>query len=169
MPKVEALKPPDAISRRQQDNVLAWFHEVLADCAYALGDYATAERLITRAMEARQRMASKDPGDKREEMAAQALGAAVMARANQADKARGFAARSLEFERALSARNVDDPSQRFELAMALYGAAVAGAGDPAPMLTEASGIVDKLPPEMRSLHTVAAWRQRIAEEQKKRR
>jgi hypothetical protein len=84
-------------------------------------------------------------------------------------EARQRAEPALKFERELAGRNADDPSQRLDLALALFAASVAGVGERGPMLTEASALVDRLPPEMRRLSDVAVWRERIAEEQKKRR
>jgi len=88
---------------------------------------------------------------------------------NQPEAARTLIVPALKFQRDLAPRNVDDPNQRLDLSAALYVAALAGVGNPAAQLAEASALVDKLPTEMKGLKYVVDWTGRIADEQKNRR
>ncbi|MEO8304927.1 MAG: hypothetical protein ABI724_12475 [Betaproteobacteria bacterium] len=169
VPRLEALKPPDASARRELDFVLVWLHNDLAESAFALGDYSEAAREAILAVEIRGRMIGKDLGQQRDEAFEQAVAAVTLARANRQADAQKLAAQALKFERGLGTRNRGDPSQRFELAVALYAAAMAGPGNPAALLSESNALMDKLPAEMLTLSNVAAWRNRVAEDQKKRR
>jgi hypothetical protein len=139
----------------------------MAQSAYALKDYATAERLTTQLLEVRKREPNRTLGARREAAFERAFAALVLARLERQSDAQQLIAPVLKFEREISPRNFDDPSQRLELATALYVASVAGLGDPAAQLTEAAAVVDRLPAEMRQLGSTSVVRNRIAEEQKR--
>jgi hypothetical protein len=138
----------------------------MARSAYALKDYATAERLTTQLLEVRKREPTRTLGAKREAAFERAFAALVLARLDRRADAQQLIAPVLKFERELSPRDLDDPSQRLELATALYVAAVAGLGNPGAQLTEAAALVDRLPVEMRQLSSTSRVRSHIAEEQK---
>ena len=95
--------------------------------------------------------------------------ALVLARLGRTEEAQKLAAAALKYERELAARNRDSAYQRFELAQALYVAAVAGLGDANAQLAEADAIMKRLPVEMQKLRNVAIWQERITEEQARRR
>jgi tetratricopeptide (TPR) repeat protein len=167
--RLEQIKPADEGQRRLKDIWLRVTRFTLAQSAYALGDYATAEREMMQVLEVRQHQPWPDLGDKREIAFEKAFAALVLARLDRQAEAQKMISPVLEFERALSPRNRDDPTQRYQLAVALYVASVAGVGNVTTQLAEAGALMDKLPPEMRSLHDLTVWRERVAEEQKKRR
>ena len=164
--KIEQLKPGDEQQARARDNYLRWANADMAQAAYRLGDYATAERHMTQVLEMRKRVPSRGAGDKRETAMEQAFMALLLSRLNRQAEAQKLLAPVLKYERDLSSVNRDDPSQRLELATALYVAAVAGLGEPATQINEAVTLIDHLPPEMRQLRSTSLLRDDIALEQK---
>ena len=168
-PKLEQLQPTDEVQRRTKNLMLRVTRWPLAQSAYALKDYATAEREMAQVLELRQRQPYPELGDRREIAYEQAFAALVLARLNRLAEAQQRIAPVLKFERELYARNRDNPAQRWELAVALYVASVAGLGDAGAQLAEANALMDKLPSEMRALRDVALWRERIVEERARRR
>jgi tetratricopeptide (TPR) repeat protein len=169
IPKLEQLQPVDEPQRQLRSNVLRGAHLAIAQSAYVLKDYPAAEREMTKVLELRKQVPNRTTSDKREAAGEQAFAALVFARANRQEDAQKLIAPVLKFERDLSPSNHDDPSQRFDLAVALYVAAVVGLGDSASQLSEANALIEKLPPEMRRLKDVAIWQDRIAEERSRRR
>jgi hypothetical protein len=167
-PKAERVKPADEGQRRIKNFVLRGEHLAMAQSAYMQKDYASADREMTQVAELRRQQPWPEVMDKRDIAFEQAFSALVLTRLNRREDAQKLIAPVLKFERELSPRNRDDPSQRYELAVALYVAAIAGLGDPPAQLTEASILMDKLPPEMRALRDVTLWRERIAEERSRR-
>jgi len=141
----------------------------MAWSAYALKDYATAEREMAQVLALRKQVPTRTTSDKRDAAMEQAFAALTLSRLNRQEDAQPLIAGALKFHRELSPQNHDDPFQRFELAVMLYVAAMAGVGDPAAQLAEANAIMEKLPPEMRRLKDVAIWQERIAEERPRRR
>jgi len=149
--------------------VLRGVHFSTATSAYALKDYATAEREMTQVLELRKQVPTRTTSDKREAAFEQMIAALTLARLNRQEDAQKLIAPALKYERELSPLNHDDPFQRLELAIALYVATISGIGDPASQLAEANALMEKFPPEMRRLKDVAIWQERIAEERSRRR
>ena len=168
-PKSAQMKPADEGQRRIRANVLRGLHLVMAQSAFVLKDYAGANREMTLVQELRRETALARISDKREIAFEQAFAALVLTRLNRLEDAQKMIAPVLKFERELSPHNRDDPTQRYELAVALYVAAAAGMGNASTQLGEASALMDKLPPEMRALKDVTIWRERIAEERSRQR
>jgi hypothetical protein len=169
VPKLEKLQAEGEAQRRFKHLLLRFAHFPIAQAAYALKDYAFAEREMTQVREMRREQPWHALADKREIAFEQAFAALVLARVGRQTDAQSLIGPVLKFERELAARNREDPSQRFELAVALYVASVTGVGDAQAQLTEASALMDKLPPEMRALRDNTIWRERIAEERARRR
>jgi len=169
VPKLEQLETGDDAQRRTMSNILRGIRAPMAQSAYELKDYATAHRQMTQINDDRRRMAWNEVLDKREIALEHAFTALTLVRLDRQADAQALVGPVLKFERELSPRNHDDPSQRAELAFALYVASAAGLGDATMQLAEASAIMNKLPPEMLQLRDIRLWRDRIADEQKKRR
>ena len=167
-PRLDALKPTQESSRQELAIVSIVLHTPMASAAYATGDFAAADREMAQVLAARKLRNLNDPGEVRSLNADQAFAALVKVRINQPEEARALIVPALAFQRDLAKRNVDDPSQRADLAAALFVAAVAGVGDRASQLAEAAALMDKLPPAMARLTYFATWRERIAEERKRR-
>ena len=169
LPKLEALKPQDAQQLETQVNVLRAAHSVIARSAYALKDYAAAERAMSKVLELHGKVPIVRTGDRRELEEERIFMALVLARLGRTEEAQKLAAAALKFERDLAVRNRDSAGQRLELAQALYVAAVAGLGDANAQLAEADAIMKKLPVEMQKLRNVAIWQERMTEERARRR
>lgn len=169
LPKFERLRPADARQREVQNNWLRFSHFGIANAAFELKDYGAAERALAAVLELRAKLPPEQIFDKRERESERVFMALVLARLGRTEEAQKMIASSLKFERELAARNIDSAGQRFELAQALYVAAVAGYGNPGAQLAEAAAILQKLPTEMQKLRSVMIWQQRINEEQSRRR
>jgi tetratricopeptide (TPR) repeat protein len=169
--KLEPLAPPGDAERFDKARWLSWAYFPLADSAYATGDFETAERAILRSLELRRTTPGLDGemGDRRDTANHQATAALVLARRNRHDEAVAHLTPALKFQRGLAARGRDDPSQRVDLANALFVAASIGVGDRSSQLAEASVLLDKLPPELKRATSVNVLRERIAEEAARRR
>jgi hypothetical protein len=168
-PKSDQMIPADEGQRRFKNGALRGLHIAIAQSAYMLKDYASADREMTLVQELRREQPWREMSDKREIAFEQAFAALVLTRLNRLEEAQKVIAPVLKFERELSPHNRDDPTQRYELAVALYVAAAAGLGNAPAQLSEASALMDKLPPEMRALKDVTIWRERIAEERSRQR
>jgi hypothetical protein len=169
LPRLEALKPQDVQQREGHNNTLRSVHERIAFSAYALKDYATAERAMRKVLELRAKVPTERTSDRRDLEEQRIFMALVLTRLGRTEEAQKLAAAALKFERELVARNRDSAYQRFELAQALYVAAIAGLGDANVQLAEADAIIKKLPAEMQKLRNVTVWQERITEEQARRR
>jgi hypothetical protein len=161
-PDLDRLKPsvPSA-STREYAFVRLILHHAMATSAYALGDFSAADREMALVLAARNEL--RDSDDIRGGVYERTFAALVKVRLDQPAEARALIEPALKFQRELAKRNVDDPSQRIDLAAALCVAAVAGVGDSAAQLAEAATLMDKLPPEMKRLSYVEIWRNRIAD------
>jgi tetratricopeptide (TPR) repeat protein len=168
-PRLEALKPQDLQQEEAHAGLLRGGFSVIARAAYALEDYATAERAMTKVLELHAKAPTERTSGRRRLEEDRIFMALVLARLGRAEGAQELAAAALRFERELAGRNRDSAGQRFELAQALYVAAVAGLGDANAQLAEADAIMKKLPAEMQRLRTVAIWQEGITEEQARRR
>jgi hypothetical protein len=71
----------------------------------------------------------------------------------------------VKLHRGLAARNHDDQWQRVELAAALYAQALSDKPHRVALLKESATLVARVPAEMRELHSVRLWRERIRKEQ----
>jgi hypothetical protein len=165
----DQLKADDERQRRQKDFYRRWINYEMAQAAFALKDYGAADSYMTQVLDVRKRVPAERQGEFRDTANEQAFAAVVLTRLNRQPEAQPLAISALKFHRDLSRRNHDDPSQRLDLAMALYAVSVAGVGDPAAQLSEAADLVDKLPPEMKQLRSTSLVRNYIADEQKSRR
>ena len=164
--KFDQLKPTDEQQQRNKYFYLRWAHNEMAQAAYQVKDYAAAESHMAQILDIRKKIPARRPGEKREAAIDEAFAALMLSRLNRQAEAQRLIAPALKFERELSPLNHDDPSQRLELAITLYVAAVAGLGDPAAQLTEAAALIDHLPQEMRQLRSTSLIRGDIALEQK---
>ncbi len=171
--KLEALEPPADAARQRYDRArfLSWTYARLADSAVATGDLDTAERAILRSLALRKATPGLDVemDERRETANEQALAALVLARRNRQDEAVALVSPALKLHRELAARGRDDPSQRLELANALFVAAAVGVGDRPAQLAEATTLLDKLPSELKRARAATLLRERIAEERSRRR
>ncbi|MEO5764442.1 MAG: hypothetical protein ABIR52_03960 [Casimicrobiaceae bacterium] len=167
LPQIEQLRSEDPEQARLKNIYLRFNLRAMAQSAYALRDYPTAERYMARILEIRKTDVPRELGEKREAAFEQAWAALVLTRLNRPADARPLIEPVLKMQRGLATHNLDDPSQRMELAMALHVAALAGIGDPVAQQAEAAALFDRLPPAMRSLRSVAVLGNDIAEDRKR--
>ena len=168
MPRLEQLRPEGQPDRLEVNTVERIALGAMAQAAYALQDYAAADRAMTQVLQLRSQIPTRTTGDRREAATEQTMAALVLARLDRPDDARKLLAPALQLQRELVARNHDDALQRAELATALYVSGVIGGSDARSSLAEAQALMDKLPPAMRALKDIATWRERIAAEKVRR-
>jgi len=166
--RIESFTPKDASQELWKNRFSAGTHLVLADALYNLKEYDASNREIRTAIEFRKKLPKRTLQDERDAGDELILAAMIAARLQQYAEAQQIIEPVLKFHRGLYARGHDDRSQHVQLAQALYASALAAPGQKAPQLTEAAAIIDRLAPVMRGLVSVSLWRNRIAEEQKKR-
>jgi tetratricopeptide (TPR) repeat protein len=165
--KVEPLEPPAGASERADWVLwLGFAYASLAESAHALGDLALAERAIERGQALRRSLTGMqlDWESRRFLMQGEAIRAMVLARGGKLAEAQAVIAPALEYQRAVAARPSVSAGQEFDHAVTLYAAALAGVGNRAALLSEASSRMDRLPAELRAARSTVAWRSRIAEE-----
>jgi len=168
-PQLDRLEPRQETTRREYAFAQIILRAGMAQAAYALGDFTTADRELARVAEYRKALGEEDLSDVRSREFERTFAALVKVRLDQPAEARALVEPALAIQRDLATRNVDDPSQYLEHAAALCTATAAGIGDPARQLAEASALMAKLPPEMKRLSFVAFWQDRIDEMRSRRR
>ena len=90
--------------------------------------------------------------------------AMALAREGRAADAERMITPVVKFHRELAARNHGDEWQHVEFASALYAQALADKRQRPALLKEAAALISGVPTEMRDVHTVRLWRDRIREE-----
>jgi tetratricopeptide (TPR) repeat protein len=165
----QALKPKDAQQEFIKNAGLAGTYAVLANASYNLKDYTAADEQIKLAIDYRRRLPKRTLQDQLDTNDDLILAALIAVRLERSADAQQTIEPVVKFHRGLKTRDHDDLSQHVQLARALYVSALATPGQRTAELTEAASLIDGLPPMMRRQTSVALWRDRIAEEQKKRR
>jgi hypothetical protein len=167
--RLEQMKSPSPERELDRVRTLDYAYRTAAEASYRLKDYAAADAEIKRALELREKMPKRNLFEKRDANEELMLAAMIAARRERYAEAQQLIEPVLKFNRELYARkDNDDLSQHVEFARTLYVSALAAPGQKASQLVQAAAILDGLPPEMRRQASVAAWRDWIAEEQKKR-
>ncbi len=169
--RLEQIKNVTPQQELERNRPLEVAYRTAAEASYRLKDYAAADLDIKQALEIRKTIPTRTLAEERDAGNQLMLAATIAARMERYAEAQQIIEPVLKLHRGLYARGKDneDLSQRVELAQALYVSALAAPGRKTSQLTEAAAIMDSLPPPMRRLHSVTVWRDRIAEEQKKRR
>jgi hypothetical protein len=165
----QALKPKDPLQEFIKNAGLAGTYALLADASYNLKDYAAADEQIKLAIDYRRHLPKRTLQDQLEADDDLILAALIAVRLERPAEAQQIIEPVVKFHQGLNTRDHDDLLQHVQLAQALYVSALATPGQRAAQLTEAASLIDGLPPMMRRRISVALWRDRIAEELKKRR
>jgi tetratricopeptide (TPR) repeat protein len=165
----QALQPKDALQEFIKNGRLATTYAVLADASYNLKDYAAADEQIKQAIDLRRRLPKRTLLDQLDIDDDLILAALIAVRLDRSVEAQQLIEPVVKFNRELKTRDHDDLFQHVQLARALYVSALASPAQRTAELNEAAALMDGLPPPMRRQISVALWRDRIAEEQKKRR
>ena len=167
--RAQALKPKDSQQEFIKNVNLAATYAVLADASYNLKDYAAADEQIKQAIDFRRRLPKRTLQDQLDAADDLILAALIAVRRERPAEAQQTIGPVVKFHRALKTHDHDDLLQHVQLARALYVSALATPAQRTAELAEAASLIDGLPPMMRRQTSVALWRDRIAEEQKKRR
>jgi tetratricopeptide (TPR) repeat protein len=168
--RIEQMKSPSPERELDRIRTLDLAYRTAAEASYRLKDYSAADAEIKRGLELHEKVPKRNLFEKRNANEEVMLAAMVAARLERYAEAQQLIEPVLKFHRQLSARkDNDDLDQRVELARALYVSALAAPGQKSSQLTEASAILDGLPPTMRRQASIAVWRDGIGEEQKRRR
>jgi tetratricopeptide (TPR) repeat protein len=169
--RLEQIKNVTPQQELDKNRVLEVAYRTAAEASYRLKDYAAADAEIKRALEIRKAIPTRTLAEERDVSDQLMLAAMIAARLERYGEAQRIIEPVLKFHRGLYARGKDneDLSQHVQLAHALYVSALAASGQKTPQLREAAAIIDGLPPAMRRQISITVWRDRIAEEQKRRR
>jgi len=131
---------------------------------YMLGDPAATEKSMRQALEMHKHWPTHTDFDRRDEARMATLLAMALAREGRAADAERMITPVVKFHRELAARNHGDEWQHVEFASALYAQALADKRQRPALLKEAAALISGVPTEMRDVHTVRLWRDRIREE-----
>ncbi|HET9339828.1 MAG TPA: hypothetical protein VFQ55_12565 [Casimicrobiaceae bacterium] len=162
--RLERMTPASEGDRQDHAQWLIWGYTSAARSAFALRDYATADRWMTRVAELRKSLPAEAAEEVRTEMGERSIAGAAQAKLGRTAEAQATLAQPLAYQRKLASLKRDDPSQREEHAFVLYAAAIAGMGDRPAQLAEAAGLLERLPAEQARTPSVAWLRAQIAEE-----
>jgi hypothetical protein len=130
--------------------------------------YPAAEAHFRKALAAQKQAGTGTRGDKSVESEHSVLIALALARQGKREEAFALLEPEIKFQRELLAQGSEDLNQHLVLASAHFAAALSSPAAARTHLREAAVIVDRLPPEMLRLRSVAQWRAWIAEEKAKR-
>ena len=157
--QLEALNANEG-QARYRDAELADINTILAQSLYFLKDYGASEKAAREAVRYRSGGPRKSRRNEIDGAYDQTVLALSLARAGKVNDARATIEPVLSFQRSLLARGAEDVDQRWQLAMALYVAALASPPQATALLSEAKSIIDKLPPAVlkrKSVSRVRGW------------
>ena len=167
--RLEQIKNANPQQELRKNRSLEVAYRTAAEGSYRLGDYAEADAEIKKALAIRRTIPTRTLSEERDADIQLMLAALIVARLQRYAEAQQIIEPVLKLHRGLYERkDNDDLSQRVEFARALYVSAVAAPGQRTAQLTQASTLIDGLPPQMRRQLSIAFLRGQIAEEQKAR-
>ena len=159
--------PPQGVLQKNQ--ALDAAYRTAAVASYRLKDYARADAEIKRALEVASSIPVRTVFDEFDAGNRRVLAAAIAARLGRSAEARELLEPVLKLHRGMSARKDNDSmNQRIEFAYALYVSALATPEQRSSQLAQAAALVDSVPPDMRSMISIARLRAEIAELQQHR-
>jgi hypothetical protein len=138
--------------------------EQAGQAEYMLGDAAAAEKSMRAALDSHKHWPTHNDFDRRDDARMATLLAVALAREGRLADAEHVITPVVKFQRELAARNHGDEWQHVEFASALYAQALADKHQRPALLKQAAALIAAVPPEMRDLHSVRLWRDRIREE-----
>jgi hypothetical protein len=140
---------------------ITYGNDLAGQAEYLLGNPAATEKDMREVLALRQHWPTHNDFDRRDEARASTLLAMALAREGRSVDAEQVIAPVVKFHRELAARNHGDEWQHVELASALYAQALADKRLRPTLLKEAAALIAGVPAEMRDLHSVRLWRDRI--------
>jgi hypothetical protein len=159
----QGITPHGAMQESLKTQVSFNAVDQMGQAEYMLGDPAAAERSMRAALEIHKRWATQTDFDRRDEARVSTLLAMALAREGRAADAAQVIDPVVKFQRELAARNHGDEWQHVELASALYAQGLADKRQRPALLKEAAALIAAVPAEMRDLHSVRLWRDRVHE------
>jgi tetratricopeptide (TPR) repeat protein len=163
---LEALAPEGDVQTNTKAGILHFAYDVQGEAQYLTGDFAAAERSEARAAELRKTLGVDATDDHRRLNTLATWLAMAQARQGHTEQAASTIAPVAKFDRELAARNRGDAWVSFELAAALYAQALAEPGQRHALLQEAAALIDGLAPQLKALHDVLQWRERVQKGQR---
>jgi hypothetical protein len=163
--RVTPLVPHGSTEEFYRNATIFFVNGNMGQAEFMLRDYSAAERTLREALDARRRWPLRNNGDRREQAEVSTFLAMALARQGRLAESEKVIAPVVKLHRELAARNHDDQWQKVELAAALFAQALADKVHHAALLSEATALVARVPPEMAKLHSVRLWHERIREEQ----
>ena len=165
----DALEPPNKAAGEFKERLRLRMFLAIATAELRLGNPAPAEVAARGALKAWQPLPRREYlGSEQQGAAIKTLLAQAIARQGRQAEAADVLRPALKYQRELHARQREDRQQHFDLAHALYVAALVEADQRSARLSESSAILDSLPPEMNRSKPGQLLRSWIAEEQKRR-
>lgn len=165
--RLEPLAPPVTGAKEARDSGLWMAWRLAAEASWWRRDFASAQREIAKALEARAKVPLRNVGDHRARNLLITLEAWIAAGSGDTARAASIIEPVLAYERGLYERkDSGDLTQHIEYAQALYASALATPKTRAASLAEAARILDRLPPQMRALRSTARLRGAIGAEER---
>jgi hypothetical protein len=132
-----------------------------AEAEHDLGNLPEAESVQRKAMAIVDKLPIESDDDRRHRMDTLVDLAWILAGEHRTEEAAKVLEPAVRFDRELAARNRGDATQTGELAVAIYVEALTDPKRRAALLREAAALIDGMPPELRALHSMRRWRERI--------
>jgi len=158
---VQGVKPNGGFQEFYKTACIFYPDRYQGEAQYLQADYPAAERTLREAIEARKGWPLATEGDRRELGEVSTMLALALIGEHRNDEARRLVEPIVKYQRDLSARNHGDQQQHVELARALYAQALIDPSHRALLLQEAATLLQAVPPQMRELHSVRIWRDRV--------
>jgi hypothetical protein len=133
--------------------------EALADLW--VGDNAAALAALQSAVAVRAKYPPGSLDEKRSLSMARIYEGLALARLGRAAEARTLVEPELKFQKDLAARNKGDTTQFTDYAQTLYVESLIDASRRGALRSEALGLIDRMPPEVRKLRSTVQWRELI--------
>jgi hypothetical protein len=132
-----------------------------AEADHDLGNLPEAEAVQREALATVDKLPIESDDDRRHRMDTLVHLAWILAGEHRTEEAAKVLEPAVAFDRELAARNHGDATQTVELAVAIYVEALTDPKRRAALLREAAALMDGMPPELRALHSIRRWRERI--------
>jgi AAA+ ATPase superfamily predicted ATPase len=155
--------------QRSQQNFSVWLAaRLLGQTQYRLGQFAEGERSNTLALQARKVVATDSINDRRDLAELSTWIALSQARQGHNSEAAQTVRPVVAFYRQLMRRNHGNQWVPLEFAVAVYAQALAEPSQRSSLLAEAARQLEQMPANLRSLHDVRQWIERVREAQQSR-
>ena len=161
VPQVQGITPQGGFQEFYKFACIFYPDRLKGEAEYLAGDYPAAEKSLNEALEARKHWPMSTDDTRREQVEVSTILALALAGERRNDEARQAIEPIVKFHRELAARNHGDQQQHVELARTLYAQALIEPAKRAALLREAASLLDSVPAQMRALHSVQLWRERV--------